>query len=52
MMTMHALRETIAALWPELNGVEIMLEMINHVGQRIDGMKMPYCQLPRPKLAL
>ena len=37
------LREKVAALWSELNGVEITPEMINCVGCRIDGLKTPYC---------
>ena len=39
-----ALREKVAALWSELNGVEITSEMINCVGCRIDGAKTPYCE--------
>ena len=38
-----ALREKVAGLWSELNGVEITPEMINCVGCRIDGVKTPYC---------
>ena len=38
-----ALREKVAKLWSELNGVEITPEMINCVGCRIDGIKTPYC---------
>ena len=40
----NALREKVAALWSELNGVEITSEMINCVGCRIDGAKTPYCE--------
>ena len=39
-----ALREKVARLWSELNGVEITPEMINCVGCRIDGVKTPYCE--------
>ena len=45
--TMHnddALREKVAKLWSELNGVEITPEMINCTGCRIDGVKTPYCE--------
>ena len=38
-----ALREKVARLWSELNGVEISPEMINCVGCRIEGVKSPYC---------
>ena len=38
-----ALREKVARLWSELNGVEITPEMIDCVGCRIDGVKTPYC---------
>ena len=38
-----ALREKVAKLWSELNGVEITPEMINCVGCRVDGVKTPYC---------
>ena len=40
----NALRKKVAALWTELNGVEITPEMINCVGCRIDGPKTPYCE--------
>lgn len=40
----NALREKVAKLWSELNGVEITPEMINCVGCRIDGVKTPYCE--------
>ncbi len=39
----NALREKVARLWSELNGVEITPEMINCEGCRIDGVKTPYC---------
>ncbi len=39
-----ALREKVARLWSDLNGVEITPEMINCVGCRIDGVKTPYCE--------
>lgn len=42
------LREKVAKLWSELNGVEIIPEMINCVGCRIDGVKTPYCELLCP----
>ncbi len=38
-----ALREKVAELWSELNGVTITPEMINCVGCRIDGVKTTYC---------
>jgi len=38
------LREKVAALWSELNGVEITPEMIHCAGCRIDGPKTPYCE--------
>ena len=38
------LRQKVAKLWSELNGVEITPEMINCVGCRIDGVKTPYCE--------
>ena len=38
------LRKKVAALWSELNGVEITPEMINCVGCRIDGVKTPFCE--------
>ena len=40
----NALRKKVAALWTELNGVEITPEMINCVGCRIEGPKTPYCE--------
>lgn len=39
----NALREKVAKLWSELNGVEITPEMINCTGCRVDGVKTPYC---------
>lgn len=39
----EALRRRVAALWSELNGVEITPEMIHCVGCRIEGVKTPYC---------
>ena len=38
-----ALREKVARLWSELNGVEITPGMINCAGCRMDGVKTPYC---------
>ena len=38
-----ALREKVAKLWSELNGVEITPDMIHCAGCRIDGVKTPYC---------
>ena len=43
-----ALRRKVAALWSELNGVEITPESINCVGCRIDGVKTPYCDFLCP----
>ena len=40
----NTLREKVAGLWSELNGVEITPEMINCLGCRIDGAKTPYCE--------
>ena len=40
----EALRQSVAALWTDLNGVEITPEMIHCVGCRIDGVKTPYCE--------
>ena len=37
------LRAKTAALWSEMNGVEITKEMINCMGCRTDGVKTPYC---------
>lgn len=39
----NALREKVAKLWTELNGVEITSEMINCEGCRTDGVKTPFC---------
>ncbi len=39
----NALREKVARLWSELNGVEITPEMINCEGCRADGVKTPFC---------
>ena len=38
----NALREKVARLWSELNGVEITPEMINCEGCRVDGVKTPF----------
>lgn len=40
----NAMREKVAKLWTELNGVEITPEMINCEGCRMDGLKTPYCE--------
>lgn len=40
----NALRKQVAALWSELNGVEITPEMIHCTGCRIEGVKTPYCE--------
>lgn len=37
------LREKTAKLWSKLNGAEIMAEMINCTGCRVDGVKTPFC---------
>ena len=39
----NALREKVARLWSEMNGVEITPEMINCEGCRVDGVKTPFC---------
>jgi hypothetical protein len=39
----QALRQKVASLWSELNGVDITPEMINCEGCRINGVKTPYC---------
>ena len=39
----NALREKVAKLWSEMNGVEITAEMINCEGCRADGVKTPFC---------
>ena len=38
------LREKVAELWTELNGVKITADMIYCSGCRIDGEKTPYCE--------
>ncbi len=38
-----AQRRKVAALWSELNGVEITPQMINCAGCRVDGVKTPFC---------
>ncbi|MCH5156211.1 MAG: DUF3795 domain-containing protein [Clostridiales bacterium] len=38
-----ALRQKVATLWSELNGVQITPEMINCEGCRVDGVKTPFC---------
>ena len=38
------LREKVAKLWSELNGVKIPPEMIHCVGCRVEGVKTPYCE--------
>ena len=40
----NALREKVAKLWSEMNGVEITAEMINCEGCREDGVKTPFCE--------
>lgn len=50
-VTLHndnALREKVAKLWSGLNGMEIMPEMINCKGCRLDGIKSPYCNAMCP----
>ena len=39
----NVLRERVAKLWSEMNGVEITPEMINCEGCRADGVKTPFC---------
>lgn len=39
----NALRQKVAKLWSELNGVPITPEMINCEGCRADGVKTPFC---------
>lgn len=39
----NALREKVARLWTEMNGVEITAETINCEGCRADGVKTPFC---------
>ena len=38
------LRDKVAKLWSELNGVEITREMINCDGCNVDGLKTPFCE--------
>ena len=40
----EALRQKVAVLWSQLNGVEITPEMINCLGCRVEGVKFPYCE--------
>ena len=40
----NVLREKVAKLWSEMNGVEITPEMINCDGCRVDGVKTPFCE--------
>lgn len=44
----NALREKVAKLWSELNGVNITPEMINCEGCRVDGVKTPFCDAMCP----
>ena len=44
----EALRRKVAALWSELNGVEIPADSIRCTGCRIDGVKTPYCEFLCP----
>lgn len=44
----EALRRKVAALWSELNGVEIPADSIRCTGCRIDGVKTPYCDFLCP----
>ncbi|MDE5755828.1 MAG: DUF3795 domain-containing protein [Clostridia bacterium] len=37
------LRDKVAKLWSEMNGVAITPEMINCEGCRVDGVKTPFC---------
>ena len=39
----NTLREKVAKLWSEMNGVKITPEMINCEGCRVDGVKTPFC---------
>lgn len=39
----NAMRDKVAKLWTELNGVEITPDMINCTGCRVNGIKTPYC---------
>ena len=38
------LRDKVAKLWSELNGVEITMEMINCEGCNVEGLKTPFCE--------
>lgn len=38
------LRDKVAKLWSELNGVEITREMINCDGCNVEGLKTPFCE--------
>ena len=40
----NGLREKVAKLWSELNGVQITPQMINCTGCREDGVKTVYCE--------
>ena len=40
----NALRQKVAKLWSELNGVSITPDMINCEGCRADGVKTPFCE--------
>ena len=40
----ETLREKVAKLWSELNGVKITPDMIHCEGCRVDGKKTPYCE--------
>jgi len=42
------LKNKVAKLWSELNGVTITPEMINCSGCRIEGAKTPYCEAMCP----
>ena len=39
----EVLREKVAKLWSELNGVLITPDMIHCAGCRVDGVKTPFC---------
>lgn len=39
----EAMRENVAKLWSQMNGVEITKDMINCTGCRVEGVKTPYC---------
>ena len=38
-----AMRENVAKLWSQMNGVKITKDMINCTGCRAEGAKTPYC---------